>query len=374
MSVRHPSPSAAARALALVVASVVVVGAGTSPAQSLVSRMPGVASSKAPPVVRVAGNRLVDRLGHTLQLRGVNRSGTEYACIQGWGFFDGPSDDASISAMASWATNIVRLPLNEDCWLGINGNAGNRQYTGAAYRSTIQQYVARLHAHGLAVILDLQMAEPSSTPTGSTLEPMPDADHAPAFWKSVAHMFAGDTSAVFDLYNEPHDINWTCWRNGCQLTSWATGALYRSAGMQSLVTAVRSTGAQNTMILGGLAYSNDMTGWLANAPTDSARQMAISFHLYNFATCNTTTCWNAQIAPVSASVPVVTGELGENDCAAGFVNTYMHWADTKMISYLGWTWDTWNCSSGPALISNYDGTPTAFGLGIRDHFLSRARK
>src|SRR6266571_7113825 len=42
-------------------------------------------------------------------------------------------------------------------------------------------------------------------------------------------------------------------------------------------------------------------------------------------------------------------------------------ADAHGISYLGWTWDTWDCASGPALISNYDGTPTAFGIGFRNH-------
>ena len=36
-----------------------------------------------------------------IQLHGVNRSGTEYACVQGGGPFDGPSDDASVAAIAS---------------------------------------------------------------------------------------------------------------------------------------------------------------------------------------------------------------------------------------------------------------------------------
>lgn len=36
----------------------------------------------APLALRVSGNHLVDSTGATLQLRGVNRSGTEYACIQ----------------------------------------------------------------------------------------------------------------------------------------------------------------------------------------------------------------------------------------------------------------------------------------------------
>ena len=70
----------------------------------------------------MSGNAIVDSAGRVIQLRGVNRSGAEYACAEGWGFFDGPTDDpASIAAMKSWHVNAVRLPMNEDCWLGING-------------------------------------------------------------------------------------------------------------------------------------------------------------------------------------------------------------------------------------------------------------
>jgi hypothetical protein len=357
--------------LSLLVASLLIVGVGSTQALSQALPAPRSPASKAPPVVRVSGQRLVDGTGKVLQLRGVNRSGLEYACIQGWGFFDGPSDDKSIAAMASWATNMVRLPLNEDCWLGINGSPTN-PWMGTPYRSAVENYVSRLHAYGMAVILDLQFAEPGTTPA-NILEPMPDADHAPAFWRSVSRRFAGDKSAVFDLFNEPHNVSWSCWRLGCQVTSSATGALYQAAGMQSLLRAVRSTGATNTIIMGGLRYSNDMTGWLANAPADPARQLAVSFHLYNFAPCNTTACWDGQVAPVAASVPVVTGELGEIDCATWFVNTYMLWADARKISYVAWTWDTWGCSAGPCLISKYDGTPTPFGRGIRDHYLHLAK-
>jgi endoglucanase len=74
---------------------------------------------------------LVDGAGHPIRLLGVDRSGTEYACAQGWGIFDGPSDAASVAAISSWDTNAVRVPLNEDCWLGINGVSS--AYGGAAY-------------------------------------------------------------------------------------------------------------------------------------------------------------------------------------------------------------------------------------------------
>ena len=71
--------------------------------------------------LKVSGNRLTDASGNPVMLRGVNRSGTEYACAQGWGIFDGPSDLASVQAMATLHANYVRVLLNEDCWLGING-------------------------------------------------------------------------------------------------------------------------------------------------------------------------------------------------------------------------------------------------------------
>ena len=76
---------------------------------------------------------------------------------------------------------------------------------------------------------------------------------------------------------------------------------------------------------------------------------------------------------LAAHVPVVTGELGEDDCAHGYIDKYMAWADSQGIWYLGWACDTWNGNKGPALISNYDETPTAFGIGLSDHLAALAR-
>ncbi len=94
-------------------------------------------------------------------LAGVNRSGTEYACIQGWGIFDGPNDATSVAAMAAWHVNAVRIPLNEDCWLDINGV--NPAYAGSSYQSAVQSYVKLLHQYGLYAILDLHWNAPGTT-------------------------------------------------------------------------------------------------------------------------------------------------------------------------------------------------------------------
>ena len=100
-----------------------------------------------------------------------------------------------------------------------------------------------------------------------------------------------------------------------------------------------------------------------------------SNHTYNFAAC-LAGC-RAHLAQIAARHPVVTGELGEGDCRHTYIDPYMRWADRHGVSYLGWTWDAfggWTCESGPTLIEDYGGTPTAFGIGFREHLRELARR
>jgi len=76
--------------------------------------------------------------------------------------------------------------------------------------------------------------------------------------------------------------------------------------------------------------------------------------------CNTTTCWDGTVAPLAQQVPVVATEVGENDCAGGFLNTLLPWADSHQIGYVAWAWNASSCGDGPALISDYGGMPTAY--------------
>ncbi|HET6275075.1 MAG TPA: hypothetical protein VFE16_03955 [Candidatus Cybelea sp.] len=95
-------------------------GVASSPAQHHHTTLSGI---------RVSGNHLVDGNSDVIDLHGINRSGTEYACIQGWGIFDDPSDAPSVEAMTTWNVNIVRVLLNEDCWL--DSTASTRSTPGA---------------------------------------------------------------------------------------------------------------------------------------------------------------------------------------------------------------------------------------------------
>ncbi|MFD9030729.1 cellulase family glycosylhydrolase [Streptomyces sp. NPDC059567] len=329
------------------------------------------------PELSVAGTRLTDQNGATRRLLGVNRSGAEFMCVQGHGIFDGPVDDASVRAIADWKANTVRIPLNEECWLGLDNI--KPEYRGANYADAVKGLVERVLAHGMTPIVELHWTYGQYTGNSagcsdvhaSCQKPMPDAQYTPAFWTSVADTFKNDRRVVFDLFNEPYPDRatsttaqaWTCWRDG----GTCPGIGYEVAGMQDLLDAVRATGARNLVLVPGIAYSNDLSQWLSHRPTDPAGNLAAAWHVYNFNTCSDETCWDSTLAPVAAQVPLVAGEIGENTCGHGFIDRVMRWFDDRGLSYLGWTWNTWSCASGPALITSYDGTPTAFGIGLRDH-------
>lgn len=310
--------------------------------------------------VHVVNNRLIDAHGQPIRVLGVNRSGPEYACVQGLGIFAGPTDKRAIAAMTAWRINAVRLPLNEDCWLGINGVPS--AYSGARYRAAIHAYVARLHHAGLFVVLDLHWSAPAAR-RAIGQQPMADLDHSPAFWASVAQTFRGDRAIMFDLYNEPFSISWRCWRDGCVLP-----AGWRSAGMQSLVDAVRSSGAMQPVIAAGLDWGGDLSSWLEYRPHDPANQLMAGFHVFDFTACRWRDCWNKTVGPVARKVPVVTTEVGQSACSSGFLDQFLSWADTAGVSYLGWSWSrNANGCGAPALIQSWDGQPTESGSRFRAH-------
>jgi len=195
----------------------------------------------------------------------------------------------------------------------------------------------------------------------------------------MAATFKSNHAVLFDLFNEPYVSTWPCWLSGCQASYDVNGTTitYQTAGMQQLVDAVRSTGATTPLMLGGLTYANDVSQWRQYEPKDPDHQLVVSFHTYNFGGCNSPSCWSANVAPLAKVVPVVTGEFGEDGCTDTYDLTFMPWADRRGISYLGWTWDAtdkgWDCSSGPALIQDYGGKPTAYGIGLKQHLAQLAR-
>ena len=345
----------------------------------------------------------MDASGRSVVLRGVNRSGTEYLCAQDLGIAEGPIDQASVAAIRGWHANAVRIPLNEHCWLGIDDGLPTPEYVGEAYRRTIEDYARLLIANGLYVIVDLHWSAPAGQ-KADRLQPMPNTSYSAEFWTSVANRFKDDGRVVFDLFNEPVPNNnqsdatddaarrsWECWRDGgtasCDETlSLGTHASAMSAsqtvGMQALVSAVRTTGATNVILLGGIQWANTLwssatRNWLVYRPVDPLDNLAAAAHVYPGNWCVTVSCYETEMAPVAALVPVISAEFGVVGCdtaTATWLSTLMSWLDGKRAGYLAWTWDIPHGGHDPCtdikLLLSYDGTPTPYGEIVRAHLRS----
>lgn len=348
------------------VAAVVLVGAGTSST--------GTAGAKALSGLHVSGRQLLDGGGRRVSLHGVNRSGTEYACIQGWGIFDGPNDRASVRAIASWHVNFVRVLLNEDCWLGVGGV--KRAYSGSRYRQAIVDYVQLLHHYGIYAEISLVWAAPGHH--RATNQPRaPDEDHSPAAWASMAATFKHDPDVLLAPWGEPV-VSARCLLRGgslCPATVGPTSLRYRTAGMQQAVDIMRKAGYRGAIAIPGVTYANDLTQWLAYEPRDPLHQLVAEAHVYGKNACSSTACFDRTMAPVARRVPLIFGETGEtydaSSCGSSNISTFLHWADAHGVGYAAWTWDTWG--SCHALISSYSGTPAnSYGAFVKSYYAGHA--
>jgi aryl-phospho-beta-D-glucosidase BglC (GH1 family) len=332
-----------------------------------------------------------DGTGKTIVLHGVDESGSENYCLT-WGPpavvlspSDGPSplDQTSITAMKSWGINAVRIPLNEDCWLGINGV--DASVGGANYQAPIKQAVDLItQTNSMAVILDLHMSAPGTT-AAKAQGTMPDVDHSVQFWQQVAAAYASNGQVIFDLFNEPvmmsgtMDQQFQCLKNGSTAPSSGDCPMvnFAVAGMQQLVTTVRGAGANNLIMVGGTGYASKLNLWTQYVPTDTLTppNIAASWHVYDdqggcttdpattlTTLCDPTTGLGAQ-SVLSAGYPIVVGETGYYSCTTGTTGStwwplFLSWCETQDIGQVAWSWSN---GSTPQLLTGNSFMPNANG-------------
>lgn len=311
-----------------------------------------------------------------VQLRGMDVTGALFNCVANRSIFDGNTDNAYIDAILSWHASIVRIPMNEDCWLGADYISN--ETSGTVYQAAVVAYVETLVRRGLYVVFDLHWVR-GGLDRATQQQPMPDG-RVPEYWTSVTRALKNLSGhVILDLFNEPFPNNnarespaaWACWRHGgssCQDLN------YTAVGFDSLVSQIRASGSDHIFMIGGINYANDLDAWVENAPVDPLRRLVASWHAYNFNACTSEACWNTTIAPVISHFPVIAGEIGENDCKGEFISPLMRWLDAHNTSYMAWVFLPWSCDAGPALISNYNGTCTdSYGCTFQAHLAAAHR-
>ena len=398
-----------AGALTGLIAIVNPVGTASTASAFTVTAGPVVAG------IRVQGNELIDASGQVVQLRGMNYSGFEFVAIQGWSPDDpsgaqaGQSGGPNWAAISGWHANVIRLPLNEASWLGYSctdtDGVVHNPDPGGNYRSAIATQVAQANAAGIYVVLVLHWAAPG-TACPMLQTQMADADHSLDFWTSVANTYKSNPAVMFCLFNEPFfnfefsgedDWSYLMFGTGGSFTgypatsnrgTWQTVKKpWKVASYQEMIDTVRATGATNVVLIGGMDYASNFSGWLAHKPHDPLDQMAVSWHAYPTygAPFGTYAASQPNHAPEvfteilairAAGTPVVVSESGGQNSpgtvGAALSATITAFADANDISYLAWAWDVWDLPDN-VLIKDVNGTPTdGYGVFVRNWMINHA--
>jgi endoglucanase len=308
--------------------------------------------------IKVVGNRLHDTQGREVWLQGVNAGGLETL----------PHDRQMIKsvvvAIDQWKAKCVRIPMNETFWYG---KSPYQKDDGKEYREIIDQIITLAANRGAYVVIDLHRYR------------APRREHA-NFWIDFATQYKNHPAVLFDLLNEPHDISWDVWKNGGFIkepnapdeSAFLTAEEkqenigFESIGMQAMVDAVRSTGAKNIVIAGGIFWCNDLSGISRGYALEDnvGNGIVYSWHTYHWHKD-----WEGKVLATAKLHPVLLGEVGADIQKMSFIpledqeDPYTWVPD--MLGFiqkhrLNWTGWCFHPKATPVMISDWSYTPTPF--------------
>ncbi|QDV66387.1 Endoglucanase A precursor [Rosistilla carotiformis] len=314
--------------------------------------------TKWPSQLKVVGNRVHDVDGNEVWLQGVNVGGLETLP------HDRQMIKSAVVAIDQWKANVIRVPMKESFWYG---HSPYQKDEGKEYREIIDQIITLAANRGAYVVIDLHRYR------------APKQEHAD-FWVDFATRYKNHPALLFDLLNEPHGISWKVWQRGGRVETpdavdesaflsdeeKRKNSGFESIGMQAMVDAVRSTGAKNIVIAGGIFWCNDLSGitqgYALQDPTGNG--IMYSWHTYNWHTD-----WEAKVLATAAKHPILLGEVGADINKMNFIP-----ADAQEDPYtwvpdmlgfiqrhrLNWTGWCFHPKATPVMISDWSYTPTPF--------------
>ena len=330
-------------------------------------------SAQTPPELHVDGNQLKTANGKIVWLQGLCIDSMEWTAA-------GEHIMESVPvATGQWHANVIRLPVKDNFWFG-KGPWQKKGDNVTAYRKLVDSAADAAARRGAYLVLDLHGFGP---PT----------EKAVAFWKDAAARYKNNPAVIFELFNEPHSMSWKVWRDGGSLkgpenkvadvnVAENTQKLESdiTTGMQALVDAVRSTGARNLIIAGGLDWGYDLSGVAGEyALRDRAGCDGIMYSSHIYPWKND---WQKNTLDAAVKYPVFIGEVGNPSKWEDFkfipqeqryeaVGVGSAWP-ADMIGLiqkykLNWTGFSFHPKCGPMVIQDWKYTPTAYwGVFVKE--------
>ena len=231
--------------------------------------------SQCPSRLSTSGNKLVDANGKTVVLKGVMPA--DPAVMRGNGNFN----QAFFDEIANSGANVVRIAVHPENWERDSDYLW--RYLDPLVTWNCQQ--------GLYTIIDQHFIGNIATSSGDHMADIAthSKDFSLAFWRQVAAYFKDAPHVIFDIFNEPAGISSNTWR----------------VNAAELVDAIRSTGAKQLIIIGGVEYSRDLS-WVSSKPVPG-ENLAFAVHIYPG---HSRTSWDYWFGKTSQQYPVLVTEWG----------------------------------------------------------------
>jgi aryl-phospho-beta-D-glucosidase BglC (GH1 family) len=314
------------------------------------------------PALRTLDNRIVKSEAHSpVRLRGINRSGLEYAAGDGPGFFANAGfSKREFDEIAAWGGNVIRLPFNQARVLDAE--------LSTEYLETIDRVISLAAERGSYTLLDLQWLD-SLWPRGrlssgelNFVPPLPNLASLEV-WSKLAHRYCQETAVLYDLFNEPHDplpdddddLNgirpdgtlFPLRRRRVRFQEWNAWATH-------LTRAIRNQNRDALIFVSGVDWGYD----LHHFPSPDLPGVVYSSHVYP----NKTRSWRLAFGNLSKKAPVFIGEFGGFDEHLSWGQELLTYLDARQIGWAAWSW-----SDHPRLVNSRDGyRPTLFGELVRN--------
>ena len=332
--------------------------------------------------------------GQPIILRGLNRSGLEYAEPGTDGFLESAGiSEAEINLIvADWGASILRIPFNQD-W-ALNGRG---TFSAATYFEAIDRVIFWASRAGAYTLIDLHWLD-ADLPRGRNTDgswnrvpALPDAASIEV-WRILATRYRAEPAVLFDIFNEPHDPirgDTACLeriddegrllplnRRRITMREWQPWARH-------LVRAIREPHPRSLIFVPGVKWAYDLRGMpltIRDGSSEVFDNVVYTTHVYPWCgrpvrrtrvpwlAAQVPLTWREAFGSLATRAPVFIGEWG-----GGSEDVQWGEALVRYARRLGIGWAAWSWSDRPRLVVDaqsrrYD--ETEFGRLVRTQLTS----
>lgn len=287
---------------------------GNPGSQGSLGNSPSAGSASHLSWLSTSGSAVVDGLGRSVVLRGVNIADLGWVGYEEW------TPRAITVAIRDWKANVIRVRIYEERFLADPDG----------YLSQLDtEVIAPARQLGAYVILHPFLKDRVPLPTRRTGE----------MWRIVAQRYKEDPTVLYDPLDEPHDVTMDQVR-----TAYA-----------GLIETIRSVNPKALIFVTGLEWGREINDY-------ALRPLPYPNLVYRSNPYNEPEAFEGLFGKTIGILPLFIGEFGSDSyppMSQSAVRALLTLASEKKISWTAWTFHSVGC---PCLLSDFQNfKPSSYG-------------